>query len=62
MKIFLGPAGNCITSNEPGTVGSLKRLADLKLNCQEIEFVRGVYMKNSAAKEIGRVAKDPQAI
>jgi deoxyribonuclease-4 len=57
-KIFLGPAGNCITSKEKGTIGSLKRIKELGLNCQEIEFVRGVYMNRKDAEEVGSLAKE----
>ena len=57
LNIKLGPAGNCITAKEKNTVGSFKRLAELNLQSQEIEFVRGVYMNNQNAKEVGQAAK-----
>jgi deoxyribonuclease-4 len=56
-KIFLGPAGNCVSAEEKGTVGSLKRIKELGLNCQEIEFVRSIYMNSKAAGEVGNLAK-----
>jgi len=58
MKIRLGPAGNCISAEEKGTTGSLKRIVKLGLEAQEIEFVRNVYMSNKMAKEVGKVAKE----
>jgi len=58
MKIYLGPGGNCITAKDRTTIGSLKHLAELKLNAQEIEFVRNVYLTSNAAKEIGSLASE----
>ena len=52
--IRLGPAGNI----ESDTTLSLKKIKELGLHAQEIEFVRHVYMKNQMAKDVGRVAKD----
>jgi deoxyribonuclease-4 len=57
MKLFLGPAGNCILARGEKTSDSLKNLARLGLNAQEIEFVRGVYMGKNEAKSIGGLAK-----
>ncbi|MBU5689564.1 MAG: TIM barrel protein [Candidatus Aenigmatarchaeota archaeon] len=57
-KIFLGPAGNCATSKDKTTIGSLKYLSQLGLNCQEIEFVRSIYLNEKSAKEIAKVAKE----
>jgi deoxyribonuclease-4 len=57
MKIFLGPAGNCILSKGDKTSDSLKNLAKLGLNAQEIEFVRGVYMGKEEAAKVGELAK-----
>lgn len=56
--IFLGPGGNCISAKEAGTIGSLKRLIELKLNAQEIEFVRNVFMKEKEAKEVRTFAEE----
>lgn len=55
--IWLGPAGNCISAEDKTTIGSLKHLAELKLNAQEIEFVRNVYLTSKAAEEVGELAK-----
>jgi len=56
--IYLGPAGNCISAEDKTTIGSLKHLIQLKLNAQEIEFVRNVYLSSKAAKEVGKIAKE----
>lgn len=57
MKIYLGPGGNCITAEDRSTLGSFERIAELKLNAQEIEFVRKVYLTEKTAPEIGNMAK-----
>jgi deoxyribonuclease-4 len=57
-KIFLGPAGNCVSAEDRTTAGSLKHLAQLELNAQEIEFVRSVYLNSKAAEEVGNLAKE----
>ena len=52
-KIHLGPAGNCAG----GILESLKRLKELELDGQEVEFTYGVKMSNSLAKQAGELAK-----
>ena len=56
--IYLGPAGVPTTSKDSSTLGGLRRVAELKLNAMEIEFVRGVAMKNEMAEEVGKLAKE----
>ncbi len=58
MKIFLGPAGNCMSTKGEGTQASFKRLAELGLNAQELEFVQQVYLKHDAAKAVGEAARE----
>jgi deoxyribonuclease-4 len=55
--IYLGPAGVPISSEDSSTLGGLRRIAELELNSMEIEFVRGVHMKNEMADEVGKLAK-----
>lgn len=57
VEIMLGPAGNCILERGENTLDSLRNLAKIKLNCQEIEFVRQTYMNNNEAKKVGELAK-----
>lgn len=57
VKIFLGPAGNCGTTKDKSTLGSLNHLVNIKLNAQEIEFVRSIYLTEKTAKEVGELAK-----
>lgn len=56
--IYLGPAGVPISSEDSSTLGGLRRIAELELNSMEIEFVRGVHMKNETADEVGKLAKE----
>ncbi len=58
QKIFLGPAGNCITAKEKTTIGSFKHLKQLQLNAQEIEFVRSIYLNEKSAEEVFKNAKE----
>ncbi len=56
--IYLGPAGVPISSEEHSTLGGLRRVAELGLRAMEVEFVRGVAMKNDMADEVGKLAKE----
>jgi deoxyribonuclease-4 len=56
--IYLGPAGVPISSRDHSTLGGIRRVAELGLNSIEVEFVRGVAMKNEAADEVGKLAKE----
>ncbi|MDI6806661.1 MAG: TIM barrel protein [Candidatus Aenigmarchaeota archaeon] len=57
-KIWLGPAGIPLTAKDRTTIGGLKRVAELKLNALEIEFVRKVYLDKKSAEEVGKIAKE----
>jgi deoxyribonuclease IV len=52
-QIKLGPAGT-----DGDSIKGLKHVSELGLDCCEIEFVRGVYMSNEKAKEVGKLAKE----
>lgn len=56
MNIKLGPAGNCTSASS--TEDSLKKVKELGLQAQEIEFVRGVYLDNRKAEKIGEIADE----
>lgn len=58
MKIFLGPAGIPIVSKGESTIEGVKTVANLGLNAMEIEFVQQVYLNETQAKEVGKIAKD----
>ncbi|MBI2670442.1 TIM barrel protein [Candidatus Woesearchaeota archaeon] len=53
--IRLGPAGNI---EQHDTISTLQKLKNMGLQAKEIEFVRQVYLKNDAAKIIGKKAKE----
>ena len=54
FEIKLGPAG----SSGFGTLEGIKFAKEKGLQAMEVEFVRGVKMKNELAKEAGKVAKE----
>jgi deoxyribonuclease-4 len=57
-KIFLGPAGVGIGCKSSSTVDGIRYVREVGLNAMEVEFVRGVKMNNSLAKECGRTAQE----
>ncbi len=58
MRILLGPAGIPLAAKGKSTVEGVKVVAELGLQCMEIEFVQQVYMDNRTAKQVGKTAKD----
>lgn len=58
MEIYLGPAGLPLSSKGTSTIEGTKRVAELKLNAMEIEFVRSIYLNEKSAVKVGEVAKD----
>ncbi len=57
MGIRIGTAGRPASTKEPGTVGGIRRVAELGLNALEVQFVRGVNMGPSLAAECGETAR-----
>lgn len=58
MKVYIGPAGVPISCPKRGTLEGVKCVSELKLNLMEVQFVRGVRMKEEAAKETKEVSKE----
>ncbi|MEK6923658.1 MAG: TIM barrel protein [Candidatus Micrarchaeota archaeon] len=56
MKLFIGPAGDCIATKGRGAAASFAHLKALGLNAQELEFVQQVYLTREAAAAVGREA------
>lgn len=56
--IHLGPAGIPLSSKDRTTIGGIRRVAELGLSAFECEFVRGVWMSNEIANEVGEVARE----
>ncbi|TAL54640.1 MAG: endonuclease IV, partial [Nanoarchaeota archaeon] len=52
--IRLGPGGNC----DKDLLSSIRRLPELGLQAQEIEFTHGIMMQNELAKKAGELAKE----
>ncbi len=62
VKIHLGPAGIPISSKGSSTPEGIERVAELGLDAMEVEFVRGVHMKNPLARQTGKIAKEKNII
>ena len=58
MKLFIGPAGDCLATKGQGPAASYARLKSLGLNAQEMEFVQQVYMTRDAAAAAGVAARE----
>ena len=56
--IYVGSGGVPTSSKERSTIGGIKEIAKLKLDAMEVEFVRGVKMSESMAKEVGQTAEE----
>lgn len=58
MPLLFGTAGTPISAKGKGSVGGIRRIRELDLGCMELEFVRGVRMKEDTAREIATVAAE----
>ncbi|MBP2030109.1 deoxyribonuclease-4 [Methanohalophilus levihalophilus] len=58
MPLLFGTAGTPISAKGKGSAGGIRRIRELGLGCMELEFVRGVRMKEDTAKEIAAVATE----
>lgn len=56
-KLLFGTAGVPHSTQGTSTRAGIRQVARLGLDCQEIEFVKGIKMKNDLAKEIQEEAK-----
>lgn len=56
-KLLFGTAGVPISTKQHSTIEGIKRVKELGLECMELEFVRGVRMREGTAKEIYEVMK-----
>lgn len=55
-KLLFGTAGTPHSSHSPSTEAGVERIAELGLDCMEVQFVRGVRMNPRMAREVGEVA------
>ncbi|MFB0565324.1 MAG: TIM barrel protein [Candidatus Aminicenantaceae bacterium] len=56
-KLFFGTAGIPLSSSSSSTLYGIERIAELELDCLEIEFVKGVKMGTDMAKKIKETAQ-----
>ena len=56
-KLLFGTAGVPRSSILQSTESGIERVAELGLNCLEVQFVRGVKMNERMARQVGEVAK-----
>ncbi|HUU62940.1 MAG TPA: TIM barrel protein [Dehalococcoidia bacterium] len=56
-KLLFGTAGVPRSSILQSTESGIERVAELGLNCLEVQFVRGVKMNEGMARQVGEVAK-----
>ncbi len=56
-RLLFGTAGIPHSTPEKSTVSAVERIAELGLGCMEIEFVKGVQMKENVAAEVAKTAK-----
>ncbi|MFC1741488.1 TIM barrel protein [Nanoarchaeota archaeon] len=57
-KLHFGTAGTPVMSKDRGSLVGVGVVAELGLSAMELEFVRGVRMKQELAREVGAVAKE----
>ncbi len=58
IDLFIGTAGVPESAKDSSTEAGIIRISELKLRCMEVEFVKGVRMKEERAIEIKRLAKE----
>lgn len=56
MQFKVGTAG--LPAGSKGSLDAIEKVKSLGLDAMEIEFVRGVYLTNSAAETVGKKAKE----
>lgn len=55
--LLFGTGGTPHSSKEKSSTGGIKRIAELGLDCMELEFVRGVHMTKETALQVAETAK-----
>lgn len=56
-KLLFGTAGVPLSSKKKTTEGGIERIHQLKLECMEIEFVKGVKMSEDKAKKVREISE-----
>jgi deoxyribonuclease-4 len=57
-ELFIGTAGVPESARDSSTESGIIRIQELSLSCMEIEFVKGVRIKEERAKKIGELSKE----
>jgi len=58
VVLLFGTAGTPISSAGSDSLSGIKRIHELGLGCMELEFVRGVKMKEETARKVSVLAKE----
>jgi deoxyribonuclease-4 len=58
VVLLFGTAGTPLSSNGSDSLSGIKRIHELGLGCMELEFVRGVKMKEETAQKVSVLAKE----
>jgi len=58
VDLLFGPAGVPRSTKERSTESGIKRVAELGLECMELEFVQGVKMSEKTALCVGQLARE----
>ncbi|OGN90253.1 MAG: hypothetical protein A2158_08580 [Chloroflexi bacterium RBG_13_46_14] len=56
--LLFGTAGKPYSTHGESTMSAIERIAELGLGCMEIEFVKGVQMKEDVAVEVAKTAAE----
>ncbi|NPE28460.1 TIM barrel protein [Methanococcoides sp. SA1] len=57
-QLLFGTAGSPLSSKKKGSMDGIKRVRELGLDCMELEFVRGVRMKEETAANVRQTAEE----
>ena len=57
-RLLFGTAGAPLSSKKKGSIDGIKRVRELGLDCMELEFVRGVRMKEETAAAVRQTAEE----
>ncbi|WP_135610672.1 TIM barrel protein [Methanococcoides sp. AM1] len=57
-KLLFGTAGTPLSAKKGGSIEGIQRVRELGLGCMELEFVRGVRMKEAMAERVRATAEE----
>jgi deoxyribonuclease-4 len=62
MTLLFGTAGTPLSAKGRGSIGGIRRVRELGLDCMELEFVRGVRMGETTAAEVATTAGEEKVV